>query len=343
MPNLAFPFAVPPVPGRPLDVAPGILWLRLPLPFRLNHVNVYLLDGPDGWTIVDAGVDDAATRLLWDEVFDTTLRGKPVKQVLVTHYHPDHVGAAAMLCARTGAPLLMGEIEYLTARVHLLAAPSDTRFERPFYRVHGLDAEQLAFMAERLVRYRHTVPALPQSFVPLRTGAGLDIGGRRFGILSCAGHSPGQILLHADRDVLLAADHVLPQISPNVSVAEDRPDDDPLGLYLQSFPMIRRDISDDVLVLPGHRLPFRGLHERTRALERHHAERCALILDACTTQPPTAADLVPILFPIELDAHQFWFAFSETLAHLNYLACRGRLRRHRDGEVIRWSGQGEPG
>lgn len=326
MSELSYPFERPPAFGETLEVAPGILWLRLPLPFRLNHVNVYLLEDQEGWTIVDTGVDDARTREIWLDVLATALADRPVRRIVVTHFHPDHVGAAAFLCRQTGAALMMGETEYLTARVHLLLGEADVQAEQGFYRAHGLRDQHLAAMARRLARYRAGVPDLPRNYAPLRDGDLLRIGARRFEVRCFAGHSPAQMLLHARADdLLLAADHVLAQISPNVSVAEERPEDDPLGLYLASFEVIRASIADSVLVLPGHRLPFQGLHGRTRDLATHHADRCAAILAACGPKPLTVAEIVPVLFPMELDVHQFWFAFSEALAHVNYLARRGRL------------------
>ena len=338
MSELTYPFQRPPAFGRTVEVAPGILWLRLPLPFKLDHVNVYLLEDEGGWTIVDTGVDDARTREIWLDVLATVLAGRPVRRIVVTHFHPDHVGAAAFLCRQTGAPLMMGETEYLTTRVHLLLGEADIRAEQAFYRAHGLKGEHLAAMAQRLSRYRASVPDLPRNYEPLREGDLLRIGRRRFAVRCFPGHSPAQMLLHAaDDDLLLAADHVLAQISPNVSVAEERPGDDPLGLYLASFEAIRASVADSVLVLSGHRLPFRGLHGRTRELASHHADRCAAILAACGARPLSVAEIVPALFPMELDVHQFWFAFSETLAHVNYLARRGRLEPHERGGLRHWT------
>lgn len=337
MNDLVYPFEQPPEFGQTQEVAPGILWLRLPLPFRLDHVNVYLLDDPDGWTIVDAGIDDERTRLLWEAVLGR-LGPKRVRRVFVTHYHPDHVGAAAFLCARTGAPLMMGETEYLTAKVLCRSGEAEARADDAFYRRHGLGTEALAALASRVGRYRDGVPDLPRTYEPLREGDRLRIGGRGFEARSFAGHSPAQMLLHAaEDDLLFSADHVLAQISPNVSVAEDRPGDDPLGLYLASFEALRSGVADSVLVLPGHRLPFRGLHGRTLELAAHHAERCRLIVEACRARPLCVAEIVPALFPNDLDAHQFWFAFSEALAHVNYLVRRGELVLEERGVLKLWA------
>ena len=336
--DLTFPFPTPPAFGETLEVAPGLHWLRMPLPFRLDHVNLYLVEGERGWTIVDAGVDTAEARRLWDRVFSGLLGGKPVERLIVTHYHPDHVGAAAYLCARTGARLVMGETEYLTARVHRLAGVADIAAEEGFYRAHGLSSEQLALMGNRLERYRSVVPALPSRYEPLRAGDHLRLGTMDAEVQCYAGHSPAQTLLYVpEHGLLFAADHVLAQISPNVSVAEDKPEDDPLGLYLASLRVIPSLIPDSTLVLPGHRLPFFGLHRRCAALVSHHAARCADIARVCPPEaPPTAAEIVPLLFTMELDAHQFWFAFSETLAHINMMAPRGALQEISEGGLRRW-------
>ena len=336
---LDYPFPRPPEPGATLEVAPGLHWLRLPLPFRLDHVNVYLAEGPEGWTVVDAGVDTPQARALWEGVLAGLMAGRPVRRLVVTHYHPDHVGAAAWLCARTGAELAMGETEYLTARVHRLAGPDDIAGERSFYEAHGLAPAALDRMAERLERYRRVVPALPGRYAPLREGDSLDLGPFAATVMLLPGHSPAQVLLHAAaHDLLFAADHVLPQISPNVSVAEDKPHDDPLGRYVASLEALPGRVPDRTLVLPGHRLPFFGLHRRCAELVRHHAARCADIARFCDpARPLTAAEIVPLLFTMELDAHQFWFAFSETLAHINMMARRGALLARAEAGVLRWA------
>jgi glyoxylase-like metal-dependent hydrolase (beta-lactamase superfamily II) len=154
----------------------------------------------------------------------------------------------------------------------------------------------------------------------------LHLGSRAFEVLSGGGHAPEQVMLYCRAEnLLLCADQVLARISPNISVQAMDPEGDPLGIYLRSLASLQREIPDDVLVLPGHGVPFVGLHGRIDELGRHHEARCRAITQACREGPHTAADLVPVVFRRVIDdPHQMGFAFSEVLAHVNYM-----LREHR--------------
>ena len=338
----AFPFPDPPARGQAVEVASGVLWLRLPLPFRLDHVNVYLVEDGAGWLLIDTGAGDAPTVALWAELLegdaDGPLQGRPITRILVTHHHPDHVGAAAFLAARTGAELLMGETEYLIALNATSGNAADAVATRlAFYRRNGVAAPQLDAAQGHVARYRELVPGLPSTFRPLRPGDRVHAGSRELTVIEAAGHAPAQTMLHATADNLLfVADHVLTRISPNIGVADRAPDDDSLGRYLTSLALLRDTVPDGGLVLPGHHIPFRHLHGRIVELETHHAERCAAIETACEAKGLTAAELVPILFPFTLDPHEFWFAFSEVLAHLNHLGGSGRLERRSSHGRQRW-------
>ena len=326
--DLVLPHAEAPEPGRPVEVAPGILWLRLPLPFRLDHVNVYLVEDGAGWALLDAGIDDAATRAVWDALLAGALRGRPLTRVVATHYHPDHVGLAGWLCERLGLPLLMSRTEYLTARnLQLDPGALDAEPYRGFYRAHGLDAEVTGKLLTGGHRYLRMVSPLPRTFLGLHAGETLTLGGRRFTILTGGGHAPEQVMLHAaDDNVLLAADQVLARISPNVSVQAVEPEGDPLGSYLASLAGLRSALPEDVLVLPGHDLPFVA----------HHAGRCETIARAGAQAPRSVAEIVSILFTRPLDVHAMGFAFSEALAHVNRMVRDGRLRGEREGNGWRY-------
>ena len=326
---LLFPHPEPPPPGMPVPVADGIEWVRLPLPFRLDHVNVFLVEDGAGVAVVDTGIGDDATRALWDALLDGPLRRRPITRIVATHFHPDHVGMAGWLAERTGSPLLMSQTEYLTTlNIYLDPAALNAEPYRSFYRAHGLDADTTENLLTLGHRYLRMITGLPRTFRRLIAGEELRIGNRSFAVLTGGGHSPEQVMLHCAADkLLLSADQVLARISPNISVQAMDPEGDPLGIYLRSLASLKAAMSADTLVLPGHNLPFTGLHARLDELAAHHEARCDSILDACRERGRTGAELVPVVFrrPIE-DPHQMGFAFSEALAHANLLQRQGRLR-----------------
>lgn len=327
MAPLAFPFPEPPAPGQVKTVAPGILWIRIPLPFRLNHINVYLIEDGDGWAILDTGIGNEQTRAIWDALASGPLRGRRFTRLIVTHFHPDHIGAAGWLCERFGLPLLTSQISYLGClNISLSPGALDAKPYHDFYSRHGLSPEITTQVATRGHDYLKMVDNLPPTFERLVDGDTLQIGNRSFAVLTGDGHAPEQVMLYcAAERLFLAADQVLAKITPNVSVWAVDPDGDPLGLYLRSLARLRSELPDDVLVLPGHQLPFHGLHTRASELIAHHEERCRMIAEACRVAPKSAAELVPVLFTRALDPHQMSFAFSEVQAHVNYMVRRGRL------------------
>lgn len=325
---LAHPFLSAPAAGEAVEVAPGIRWARLPLPFRLDHVNVYLIEDDGGVAILDTGIDDPACRDVWEKLLAGPLRGQRITRLIVTHCHPDHVGLAQWLADRTELTLEMSETEYLTALVlHLDPEALEAETYREFYESNGLDEETTQAVMTRGHRYLKMLSGLPKTFRRVIAGERLRIGGRDFHVLTGGGHSPEQLMLHlAEANMFLSADQVLPRISPNVAVLPRDPEGDPLGIFLRSLRAVRKRLPEDVLVLPGHDLPFTGLHKRVEAMLQHHEDRCAELVNACRSEPHSAAELVPKIFHRPLDAHQTGFAFGETLAHVNYLARRGRLR-----------------
>jgi len=310
-----------------VEVAPGILWARIPLPFQLDHVNVYLIEDDGGWAIVDTGTSDEGTRNAWDALFSGALAGMKFTKVIVTHYHPDHIGLAGWLCERFCLPLLTSQTSYLGCiNISLNPGAFEDLSYREFYTRHGMSDETANIVSTQGHSYLSMVAPLPRTFQRLVKGDELILGGRRFDVLSGDGHAPEQIMLFSSEGhVLLSADQVIAKISPNISVWAVEPDGDPLGLYLRSLRELDRTMPRDTLVLAGHKLPFFGLHRRCRELAEHHEERCQLILDACRASPRMVADLTSVLFKRELDPHQLSFAFSEAHAHTNHLVRRGEL------------------
>ena len=326
---LTFPHPTAPAPGSAIEVAPGILWVRLALPFRLDHVNVYLIEDGAGWAVLDTGLDDATTRAAWDALLAGPVRGLPLTRILVTHFHPDHMGLAGWLCERFGLPLLMSQTEYLVSlNVHLDPGALNAEPYRSFYRSHGLDADTTERLLTNGHRYLRMISGLPRTFQRLIAGEALRIGSRTFEVLSGGGHAPEQVMLFCRAEnLLLCADQVLARISPNISVQAMDPEGDPLGIYLRSLASLKREMPVDVLALPGHNLPFVGLPVRVDELCAHHESRCVAIEQACRQAPRTTADLVPVVFRRAIDdPHQMGFAFSEVLAHVNYMLRENRLQ-----------------
>jgi glyoxylase-like metal-dependent hydrolase (beta-lactamase superfamily II) len=337
--DLVFPRPAPPAPGEISEIAPGVLWLRLALPFLLDHVNIYLVDDGDGWAVVDTGVADLRTRTVWEEVVARSLGGRPITKLIVTHFHPDHAGLAGWMTARFGVAMWMPQVDYFLAQT-LLHSPDALGItaHRDFYLSHGLTPEVADALLGRGHDYLRMTSGLPATYHRLIDGETLRIGDRDFEILTGGGHAPEQAMLLCRADNLfLAADQVLARISPNIGVWGWEPLANPLGAYLASLADLRRRVADDVLVLAAHNLPFYGLYRRIRELEAHHEARCGEIEAAVARGPLTVAEIVPVLFRRPMDAHQTGFAFAETVAHVRLLARRGRLlARAPEGGIIRW-------
>jgi glyoxylase-like metal-dependent hydrolase (beta-lactamase superfamily II) len=335
---LTFPFAAPPAAGEVPEIAPGIRWLRLPLPYRLDHVNIYLLRDGDGWVPLDSGLGTDECKNAWDAALAGPLAGQPLKSLIVSHFHPDHVGLAGWLCDRFGLRMAMPRPEYLHAAMIQCAPPDHGEAVfRPFYQRHGLSPEATEVVLSRGHEYLRRTTGVPVSYSRIKHGDTLTVGERAFQVLTGGGHSLEQAMLYRPQERLfLAADQVIARISPNVSVHPIEPDLDALGIYLASLRAIKASVADDVLVLPGHGLPFHGLHARIDELIAHHALRCGEIAAACRDRPLTVAQIVPHLFTRPLDAHQTGFAFGEVLAHVNHMLGQGTLRPDPDAGVERF-------
>lgn len=327
---LGFPFADPPLPGSVLAVAPGVRWLRMPLPFALDHINLWLVEDGSGWTQIDCGYGDASTRKLWETHFANTLGGRPLRRVIATHYHPDHLGNAAWLSGRFGCPVLMPQAEYLTA--HAVAEERAGYGIDPtceLFRHHGLAAGQIDALRSRGNQYRRGVPELPSSYRRLLAGDDIPLGTHRWRVVAGYGHSPEHAALHCEElAVCISGDMLLPKISTNVSVWPVEPEGDPLARFLRSLDAFTA-LPRDTLILPSHGLPFIGAAERAAQLRAHHAARLDE-LEAAASEPCSAAELLPVLFRRQLDVQQLFFAMGEAIAHLNHLWLAGRLTRRTD-------------
>lgn len=322
--GLSFPFPEPPAPGQWVAITEDVRWIRMPLPFALNHINLWLLRGPDGWTIVDTGLASEPTRAAWETLLP---QHTPLEKLVVTHYHPDHFGQAGWFVRDHGLPMYMTEAEYLTAHAcYESTSGYGADGLAALYKAHGLDSERLAALMVRPTGYRNVITPPPTAFRRIVDGERLALGSHEWQVIVGLGHAPEHAALYCERlRLLISGDMLLPKISTNVSVWSTEPDGDPVGQFLSSLRTFTQ-LPDDTLVLPSHGLPFRGIRARVEALETHHADRLAELLAACEV-PRTATEIVPVLFTRELDVHQLFFAMGEAIAHLNYLHHRGKVTR----------------
>jgi len=335
IPGLVFPFDGMPDPGDTFEVVPGIHWLRMPLPFALDHINLWLLEDNDSWTLVDMGLANAETKAIWESIF-TRLAiakpgGKPVSKLIVTHFHPDHMGLGGWLSERFGVDLTMPRMEWLMARMLFLDVEATNHDAQiPFYMSHGLSADVADKMFAGRDTYRNRVTAPPVRHLRIRAGDKIEINGVAWEILIGTGHSPEHACLYsAELKVLIAGDQILPKITPNIGVWPNEPEANPLADYLETLPQFKR-LHPDTLVLPSHNFPFRGLHARVDQLIEHHEVRLERLRKAVNDDGKTTTELVPALFNRTLDTYQLGFAVSETLAHLSLLVGRREIRRARD-------------
>jgi glyoxylase-like metal-dependent hydrolase (beta-lactamase superfamily II) len=333
--GLTYPMEPPPA-GEVAQVAEGVLWLRLDLPMALNHVNAWALADGDGWTLVDTGLNTPATVAHWTAALKGALGGRPVTRVICTHMHPDHIGLAGWLCERFAAPLMMTRLEYVTARMLLADTGPAPAAGETFYRAAGWDEARIDGYRQRYGQFGRGVAPLPPTYQRLTDGDRLTIGGRSWQVVVGDGHSPEHACLWREEDGLfIAGDQILPRISSNVSVWPTEPDADPLGDWLRSIDALAARLPDDLLVLPSHGEPFRGVQVRLAQLRRGH-EVALRRLERTLARPCRAIDVFPALFARPVDDGLLGMATGEALAHLNYLLRQGRVERRRDADGVDW-------
>lgn len=337
--TLSYPFKTPPAAGETQEVAPGVLWLRMGLPMAgLNHINVWALADEDGWTLVDTGMQTADTAANWQSALAGPLGRRPVRRVICTHMHPDHIGMSGWLTRQHECRLWTTRLEYITCRMLV----ADTGREAPpdgvrFYRAAGWDEAALEHYKARFGGFGKAVHALPDSYRRVVDGEQLTIGAVSWRAVIGRGHSPEHLCLYAPTQrLMISGDQVLPRISSNVSVFPTEPDADPLTDWLESLAAIKGRIADDVLVLPSHNEPFHGLHERLDALIEGHEERLERVLEVLGAAPRRAVDVFGALFRRPIGVEMLGMATGESLAHLNCLMGRALAAREADAAGILW-------
>ena len=323
--GLTHPWAEPPAPGSVIEVASGILWARLPLPMRLDHVNIYAMDDGDSWTLIDTGLDWSKGRAEVEALLAGPLAGKPVTRVLMTHAHPDHIGLLGWFAGK-GAEVIASRSAWLLGRMlvldrHERHPPEAITFRRRAG-VGGADLE--AFAADSPFNFADCVAPIPQGYARLREGDLFRAAGRDWTVRMGEGHAIEHITLWT-QEIVIAGDQILPGISPNIGVYPTEPDANPLSGWLETCERFRA-LGADPLVLPGHKLPFRGLDFRLGLLIDNHLHAFDRI-EAALDTPKTAAELMVPIFHREIGKGEFGLALVEAVAHMNYLHQAGRVSR----------------
>ena len=325
------PFSDPPAEGAALEVAEGVLWMRLPLPMALDHVNVYALDDGDSWTIVDTGFASRRSRAIWDALLAGPLGGKPVDRVVVTHHHPDHIGLAGWFKSDRGAKLVTTRTAWLFARMlQLDEQDRPTPETLAFWQSAGMDPAILARRRdERPFNFADAVAPLPLGFTRIKEGDTITAGGRRWHVRTGAGHAPEHATLWSDDDrLVLGGDQLLPGISPNIGVYATEPEADPVADWIESCERLSTFAMDSQLVLPGHKLPYRGLPLRLFQLQENH-HGALKRLRTHLSEPKTAADCFMPLFRRSIGDGEYGLALVEAMAHVLHLWHLGEVTRTR--------------
>jgi glyoxylase-like metal-dependent hydrolase (beta-lactamase superfamily II) len=327
------PFPEVPAEGEATLIAPGILWMRLPLPMALDHVNIYALEDAEGWTLIDTGLSNEETKAIWQKLIAGPLAGKPIRRLIVTHHHPDHIGLAGWFQAM-GVELITTRTAWLLARMLVLDVQATPTPEAMlFYRRAGLSPQALAAKTtERPFNFADIVDPMPLGFTRIDEGDVLTAAGRRWQVRLGHGHAPDHATLWSlDDDLILGGDQLLPGISANIGVYPTEPEADPLGDWLTSTARFQTLARDEHLVLPGHKLPFMGLPFRLVQMADNHLGALDRLV-AHLAEPQAAAQCFVPLFKREITGDSFVLALVEAVAHLNHLLKQGRVSRHLDAE-----------
>lgn len=326
--GIRYPYPDAPAEGEAVTVAPGVLWMRLPLPMALDHVNVYALDDGDSWTIIDTGFASKRSRAIWGKLLEGPLNGKPISRVVVTHHHPDHVGLAAWFMEH-GAELCMPRTGWLMARMLTLDVQETPNAEAiAFYTHAGMETDELKRRSsERPFNFADCVASLPLGYTRLVDGGTIMMAGRAWDIRMGDGHAPEHATFWSrDDNLVIGGDQLLPSISPNLGVYPTEPDADPVTDWLRSCEKFQAFAAPDQLVLGGHKLPFTGLPTRlTQLIDNHHGALKRLL--AHLDEPHSAGECFMPLFKRNIRGGEYGLALVEAVAHVNYLHQAGLATR----------------
>ncbi len=322
-----------PEPGEVYEITPGIKWIRMPLPFRLNHINLWLLEDEDGWTMVDTGINDDRTKELWRSILGRVLNGKPLAKLVCTHAHPDHIGLAGWIHEEFGAELIITREEWTFGRIVSTGALKDKKTYDDFFMRIGCDKAHLKDYGEHIMSAEQLYCDVPHRYVRMRDGSTITMGGKSWEVIVGLGHSHEHACLYCEElNVIIAGDQVLPKITPTIMVHANEPEGNPLLEFLTSNEKLRH-LPESVTILPSHNRPFKGLQTRLDQYIAHHEERLEVVLASCD-KPLSGLEVADILFPQDLDFHGMFFASGEAMSHIRYLEVEGKLNRNTGSDGV---------
>ena len=329
--KLDYPFSKRPADGQTLKVAPNIYWLRMPLPIALNHINLWLLEGDEGWTIVDSGMATEESKTVWKNIFTNVFKTKPLEKIVITHMHLDHSGLAGWLTNEWDIEPYFTKKEFNeTLKISKGMNPEQQKITLDYYKKCGYDEESQQHFIERIGYRKTLVTNLKSNFQELKDQQTPQLSDGIWKIILAEGHSPAHACLYSEqKNVFICGDVLLPRITPNVSVNPAHPDSNPLRDWLESLEKIKQSIPHDVLVLPSHGYPYQGAHRRIEAIVNNHHEKLDRIYQYID-EPKSVTELFPILFDSKINQHTLVLAVGETMSHLNYLVAENRLKKSID-------------
>ena len=332
-----YPHAHPPELGEPFKVANGVYWLRMPLPFKLDHINLWLLEEEDGWTIIDTGLATEETTHIWEGLYQKITQHKPIKRLLATHMHPDHIGLAAWLCRRSDAELWMSRSEYMYCRILL----EDSHREAPeiavdFYQAAGFNEEQLNYYRSKFGAFSNMIRGMPNRYHRLQDNDTFTVNHQQWQVIMGEGHSPEHACLFCpELKLFISGDQLLPTISSNVSVWPIEPSGNPLEAWINSCHKLQSMLPDNTLTLPSHGLPFLGAQQRLQKLINDHEKDLQTVYENCET-PKRVVDLFPLIFKSKISHSTLVLAAGESYAHMNCLIEREMLTVKKDNNGVNW-------
>jgi len=311
-------------PGKVMEVVDGVYWVRMPLPFQLDHINLWLIDEHSGWTLIDTGINNAETIRLWFKLLPNLPHGGRINRLICTHAHPDHMGLAGWFCDEFGLTLNTTRKEWdMGVRLSRGRVQEEAEFKK-FFKKAGCSTKQINSLSRHLLTSNRFFYKVPLNYVRINDTDEIRIGGRNWKVIVGKGHSGEHACLYCGEiDVLIGGDQILPKITPTIILQTNEPNDNPLRAFLDSNKKFKK-LREETKVLPSHNEPFVGLQIRLNQYEEHHFRRLEQTYEACK-YGATAMDVSRALFSEKTDPYHLYFSVGETLSHLRYLEVEGRL------------------